>query len=245
MSTITLHASAVFHVRDGYTGMALKPGGLRYLLDGQVCTPVTKNEGYLVLLNLSEGTHTLTIRGRGYREEQVEFTAGGGTQEMDITMKPGPGYPFRQTATRLTVTLTKKGAAVPNHRLWLAYAAGPEIKLAQPKTEAGDDAVRLFTKYPDAVAAPAAYLVEDGADSEIALLRALEGETGSFAAPLKKAHTRGKRLLPAQSYHTGEDGGFSAVFRAPCEVVIFDQDGGILAGADLKDGENVMEAKIK
>ncbi len=245
MSTIAFHASAVFHVRDGYTGASMKPGGLRYFLDGQPCSPVTKNEGYLVLLNLTPGTHTLTMICRGYLDEQVEFVTGEGTLELDVTMKPGPGYPFRQTVTRLTVALTEKGAPAPNHRLWLAYAVGPEIKLAQPKTEAGDTSARLFTKYPDFVSAPAAYLVDDGEESEIALLRALEGETGAFAAPLERAHARGKRLMPAQSYHTGADGCFSAVFRAPCQVVLFDPVQGILAGAELTDGDNRMEAKIK
>ncbi len=245
MSTITFHASAVFHVRDGYTGTAMKPGGFRYLLDGRPFVPVTKYEGYVVLLNLSPGPHSLTVICRGYLDEQVDFVANEGTLELEVTMKPGRGYRFLQTVTRLTVVLTEKGAPAPNHRLWMAYAAGPEIKLAQPKTEVGDTSARLFTKYPDIVSVPAAYLVEDGKVSEITLLRALEGETGTFAAPLERVHARGKRLLPAQSYHTGDDGCFSAVFRASCQVILFDAARGILAEAELKDGENRMEAELK
>ncbi len=245
MSVITFHASAVLHVRDGYTGAVLRPGGFRYLLDGRPYLPVTKYEGYIVLLDLTPGAHTLTIACRGYLDEQVEFTVDEGTLELEVTMKPGRGYRFSQTVTRLTAALTQKGAPVSHHRFWLAYAAGPEIKLAQPKTEAGDTSARLFTKYPDFVSAPAAYLVEDGEESEIILLRALEGETGTFAAPLTRAHARGKRLLPAQTYYTGEDGCFSAVFRAPCQVVLYDNAQGILADMELTDGENRMEAKLK
>lgn len=245
MSTFGFHASAVFHVRDGYTGAALKPVGFLYFVDGQPYRPVTKNEGYIVLLDLTPGEHSLTIRCRGYRDEQVEFTTSGGTLELDVTMKPGRGYPFRQTVTNLTVSVTEKGAPAAGRQIWLVYAAGPEIKLAQPKTEAGDTSVRLFTKNPDAVSAPAAYLVEDGADSEIVLLRTLEGETGTFAAPLSKGHARGKTLLPAQSYHTGDDGSFSAVFRGKCRVLLFDAAHGILAEGELTDGDNVLEAKLK
>lgn len=245
MNTIGFHVSAVLRVRDGYTGAIVMPGGIRCVLDGRPCVPVTKKEGYLVLLDLLPGGHTLTLKYRGYRDEVVDFTTDSGTLELDVTMKPGPGYPFRQTVTRLTVAVARGGTPSANRQFWLAYATGPEIKLAQTKVGAGESEARLFTKYPDAVASPASYLVEDGGNSEIVLLRAIEQESGDFGSPFRFDHSRGKRLLPAQSYHTGANGLFTAVFRAPCHVAVFDAEHGILAETDLKDGDNEIAANIK
>lgn len=231
---IRVHASAVCLVRDGYTGKALNPSALLCAVDGVPCRPVGKEGGYLVLTNLSHGLHRLSLRCRGYQEEWVEFEADGGTSQLEITMKPGPAYPFRQTVTRLTLTLRGENAPAAGRTVWLA-AAGPELKLAQTKAKAGERRPRLYCK---GTAAPGVYLLEDGADSEIVSLQSMEGETGLLDKPLQKDHSRGKRFLPAQRYHTGEDGIISAVFRAPCAVQIYAEGAGLIGGAELSEGEN-------
>ena len=83
---ISMHASAVCRVVDGYTGKPLEGSALSCTLDGVFCRPVAKQGGYLVLLNLSPGRHRLALCCRGYQEEWVEFQADGGTRELDITM---------------------------------------------------------------------------------------------------------------------------------------------------------------
>ena len=85
---ITIHASAVCRVRDGFTGRGMESAGLLCTLDGISCRPVWKPGGYLVLTNLPHGPHRLRLRGRGYQEEWVELDVDGGTRELDITMKP-------------------------------------------------------------------------------------------------------------------------------------------------------------
>ena len=70
------------------------------------------------------------------------------------------------------------------------------------------------------------------------VLRALEGETGTLAAPLLRSHGRGKLLLPAQSYHTDGTGRLSAVFREPCTVEVCTQEGAPLGSLELQEGEN-------
>lgn len=240
--SVSVHADAVILARDSYTGDILAPSGLKCALDGRPCGPVLKKEGYLVLADLSPGPHRLTLSRRGYADEQVKFKAGDGTAELNVTMKPS--YPFPPGATTLRVTVTGNGRAVVGKRLWLALAAEPEIKLAQSSAAPGDTRARLYTKRPGAVTAPATYLIEDGPDSELVTLRELDGETGDFAAPLEKAHLRGRRLLPAQSYRTGPDGVFTAVLRAPCEVLIFDDRQKLLATGALMDGENRMAVTV-
>lgn len=57
--------SAVFLVRDGFTGRALQSGAeVRCRLDGAPCAPLWKAGGYLALCDLPEGEHTLTIERR-------------------------------------------------------------------------------------------------------------------------------------------------------------------------------------
>ena len=114
---ITIHASAVCHVRDGYTGRAMEPSSLLCALDGMPVRPLGKPGGYLVLLNLSHGDHRLSLRCHGYQEEWVDFRVGSGTRELEITMKPGAGYPFRGEITRLDLTVTRDGAPDAHRQL--------------------------------------------------------------------------------------------------------------------------------
>lgn len=237
---ISIHASAVCRVRDGYTGREMRPSSLVCAVDGVPCRPVGKEGGYLVLVNLSHGPHCLSLRCRGYQEEWVEFQADGGTRELDITMKPGVGYPFGGAVTRLMLTVREKKVPAAGRMVWLA-SAGPELKIAQANVEAGERDMRLYCK---GAAVPGAYLVEDGKNSEIVILRALEGETGHLAAPLKSGHSRSKRLLPVQRYHTGEDGMLTAVFRAPGAVQVYDEDKGLAGCIELAEGENELTVKL-
>ena len=84
------------------------------------------------------------------------------------------------------------------------------------------------------------YLIADGADSEIVLLRGLEGETATLAAPLRKGHSRSRPLLPAQHYRADADGRLSAVFQTACTVEVFAEEGGLLASLTLSPGENAQ-----
>ena len=179
---ITIHASAVCHVRDSYTGRAMEPSSLLCALDGMPVRPLGKPGGYLVLLNLSHGDHRLSLRCHGYQEEWVDFRVGSGTRELEITMKPGAGYSFRGEITRLDLTVTRDGAPDAHRQLWLAAPAQFELKVAQTKAEAGADQFRLYCKGPEAAVPAGPYLIADGADSEIVLLRGLEGETATLAA---------------------------------------------------------------
>lgn len=235
---ITLHVSAVCRVRDGYTGKALDASALLCTLDGLPCRPVGKPDGCLVLVNLTPGVHRLSLRSRGYQEEWVELTAGRDTQEVDITMKPGEDYPFRQTVTRLELTVTRGGTPAAGEQLWLAVPGPAQLKVAQTRAEAGERELRLYCKGPASAVTPGAYLIADGADSEIVGLRALEEEMGTLAAPLARSHGRGRLLLPAQRYHAGPDGRLTAVFPGPCSVEVCVPGSGLAASLTLEEGDN-------
>ncbi len=242
---ISFRVGGVFRVRDAFTGLPVVPSKVLCTLDGRPCRPVGKREGYLVLTDLPAGPHRLVLRCRGYREETVDFTAGERAPELDVTLKPGVGYPFRRPPARLTVTLRRDGAPAAGTLFWLATAAGPEIKLAQSDAETGAESLRLFCKVPDAVSVPAPLLLEDGADSELVVLRDLQGETGWLERPLLRPHGRGRRLLPAQRYRADDAGAVTALLRDPCEVLAFQEDRGLLGRAELDQGGNTLELTLK
>ena len=101
---IRIHVSAVCRVRDGFTGKILEGSRLQCDLDGARCRPTAKPGGYLVLTDLPAGPHRLSLRCPGYQEGWVEFSAGRDTQELDVTMKPGRGYPLQRDMIRLPVS---------------------------------------------------------------------------------------------------------------------------------------------
>lgn len=235
---ITFHASAVCRVRDSYTGRPLEGAGLLCTLDGLPVRPLSKPGGILVLLNLEPGQHRLTVRSGGYQEEWVDISAGTGTAELEITLKPGAGYPFLGEITRLGLTVLEGGAPAAGRQLWLAAPAGPELKVAQAKAEAGCEQFRLYCKGAADAVPTGAYLIADGENSEIVTLRSLEGDMATLAAPLLRTHSRSRVLLPAQRYHTGPDGQLSAVMQAACTVAVYDEETGKLSTLVLEPGEN-------
>ena len=235
---INIHVSAVYRVRDGFTGQAMEPSGLVCTLDGAPFRPIGKAGGYLVLVNLAAGPHRLSLRCHGYQEEWVEIRPGRGTQELDVTMKPGEDYPFRQEVTRLTLTLLEGGEPAAGQQLWLAAPGSAELKIAQTKVEKGCTNLRLFCKGAAVPAVPGTYLIADGKDSEIVLLRSLEGEIGELLEPLQHSHGRSRALLPAQQYHTGTDGVLRAAFPGPCTLEVCGGRGELLASLELIQGEN-------
>ena len=170
---IRIHVSAVCRVRDGFTGKILEGSRLQCDLDGARCRPTAKPGGHLVLTDLPAGPHRLSLLCPGYQEEWVEFSAGRDTQELDVTMKPGRGYPLQRDMIRLTLTVTEGGAPAAGRILWLAAPGQTELKIAQTKAEAGSASLRLFAKGAAAPAVPGTYLIADGKNSEIVLLRAL------------------------------------------------------------------------
>lgn len=237
---ISIHVNTVIRVRDGYTGQTMRTSTLACTLDGVFCRPVCKEGGYLILTNLTQGSHRLSLRCRGYQEEWVEFDADSGTHEFDVTMKPSEGYPFRQEVTRLTLTVLRGKTPASAQTIWLA-ALGPELKIAQTKVEAGETAMRIFCKRG---APPGAYLLEDDKNSEIVVLRGIEGEQATLAMPLKNSHSRSRQFLPAQCYHTGADGTLIAVFRTPCTAQVYAEDMGLVASIELTEGENHSTIKL-
>ena len=114
-------------VRDGFTGKILEGSHLQCDLDGARCRPTAKPGGYLVLTDLPAGPHRLSLRCPGYQEEWVEFSAGRDTQELDVTMKPGRGYPLQRDMIRLTLTVTEGGAPAAGRILWLAAPGQSEL----------------------------------------------------------------------------------------------------------------------
>lgn len=235
---ITLHASAVLHVRDGYTGSPLEGSGLLCTLDGAPIRPLAKAGGHLVLLDLPHGPHRLALRSTGYQEEWVDFQAGTGTLELEVTMKPGAGYPLLGDITRLELTVLDQGQPAQGLLLWLAAPAGFDLKIAQTRAEAGADRFRLYCKGPQAAVPAGAYLIADGEESEIVLLRGLEEEVGALAAPLLHTHRRSRPLLPAQRYHTDAQGRLTAVLPGACTLEVYHPDRGLLASLTLEQGEN-------
>ena len=241
---ISFRVSAVCTVRDGYTGRPLSPSALLCTMDGFPCHPVRKSEGYLVFSNLSPGPHRLSLRGAGYQEEWVDFTFQGSAVELDVTMKPGRGYAFRTAYTRLTLTVLRDGGPAAETLLWVAAPSVPEIKLAQTRAEAGSRTFRIFCKGSVRPRTPGAYLMADKDKSEILRLVSMDGEMGLLEDPLAFDHSRGRLLLPTQSYHTDGKGILQAVFTEPCTVELFSPEAGLLSPLTLAEGENTAEVTL-
>lgn len=240
-------ASAVFLLRDGFSGKTLTDGAAtRCLLDGRpLKRPIWKKDGYLVLTDLAPGEHILQLSRSGYQDELVPLQAADGkTVEDTISLKPGALYRFPRETVRVSLALRRGGAAAPGERIWIGVAPRTKIKLAQEKAEIGDAEAHLFcegnaSQFP----IPGHFLMADKSAPELVYLRSLRGETGEFVPPLECVHGRGTELIPMQSYCADETGTVCILLREPGTLKGF--SGGRVYEAELQSGEQNLEWKLE
>ena len=240
-------ASAVFLMRDGFTGMTLTDGSAtRCLLDGRpLRRPMWKRDGYLVLIDLTPGEHVLRILRNGYQEETVPLQVADGKMVEDtIALKPGAGYRFPSETVRVSLALRRSGAPAAGERIWLGISPRAKLKLAQEKAESGDAEAHLFCEGNAAqLPIPGHFLLADKDAPELAYLRSLRGETGEFAPPLAAAHGRSTELIPMQSYCADETGTVNVLLREPGTLKGF--YAGSVYEAELQSGNQNLEWKLE
>lgn len=228
---IAMHASLVCTVRDGFTGRALLPGQVRCGLDGMECKPLIKKDGYWIFTNLFPGPHCLTLLGKGYQTERVEFVADGGTERCHITMKPARDYPFGRTVTTLVV----EGPALTEDAfVWLAMTEAARV--AQSQVEAGTTQMRIFQPDKGVLVTPACYLLGQGDTWEIVDIRRQLGESVECSYPLRHTHLRSAVLRKAERYYADDNGMVQAMFPMPCAVELLCGDTHV--HLELAEGEN-------
>ena len=240
-------ASAVFLLRDGFTGTAFTGGAGAFVeLDGRpVSRPVWKREGYLVLLDLAPGEHSLLIRRAGYRDELVTFPAEEGkTMEDTISLKPGPGYRFPAETVRVTLRLSRGAKAAAGEQIWLGTPTRTKLRLAQEKARCGDREVHIFCEGNSAaLPIPGHFLLTDKKAPELVFLRSLRGETGQLAPPLGLDHGRGTEFVPVQVYMADAAGRVQVLLREPGTLLGF--SGGKVYELPLRVGEQESEWKLE
>lgn len=233
---IRMRVSAVFQVRDGFAGRIIEGSNLICVLDGTSIRPTAKPGGYLILTNLPVGEHQLLIRCAGYQDEYVEFTVEEtGFREIYVALKPGRQYLFRQSVIRLRLQLPEELRGKP---VWVSAPTAVECKVAQTKAEAGCGQFRIYCKgNPAILPIPGAFLIEDGENSEVVVLKSLSEELGTVEAPLCGDHGRSRRILPVQKYRCDEDGQIYAAFSMAGTAVVY-TDNGAPVSLELTEGEN-------
>ncbi len=233
---IRMQVSAVLQIRDGFTGRVVEGSNLLCTLDGAITRPMAKSGGYLVLTNLSVGDHQLLLRCAGYQDEYVDFTVEqSGFRELYVALKPGRQYLFRQNVTRLRLKVPEDQK---NSQIWISAPGAMECKVAQTKAEAGSTQFRIYCKGNTAVLpVPGTFLIEDGENSEVIILKSLAEETGTLESALCRDHGRSRRILPVQKYRCGEDAEIYAAFSGHGTAVVYTSSGAPVS-LELTEGEN-------
>jgi hypothetical protein len=195
-----------------------------------------KDEGYVVLINLPAGEHTVTFSRYSYQNEIYCLTVGNQLVFDVLTMKPAENYRMPPCACRVQLTGAKAG-----QKVWVAQKPATkleEIKLNQAAVEAGSKTMRLFTGGGAIVRAPEYRLLCDKDASELCIFSdRINEEEWQFYAPLTKPHKRGVFFYAAQSYTAKEDGTVDVVLPMEMEFVVF-YNGKLISG-EAKEGENV------
>lgn len=214
--------SAVFLLRDGFSGRALSSGAqVRCTLDGAPARPVWKNGGYLVFTDLSPGKHELAVGQTCYQPDRRVFTVQeDGVWEDTVELKPGDGYPLPAQAAVLELTVTE-GRAPSAQPVWLGMSGPVALKLARASGE--DAALRLFCRNAALLPVPGYFLIPEQAGGELVHIRAIREETGELDQPLLRGHPRGTELIPMQRYTPDGTGRLRALFPRAGTVWVYCQ----------------------
>lgn len=221
---IRRRVSVALLVRDGFTGLPLTSGAEMLCdLDQQMVRPVFKEGGYLVLTDLPNGVHTLTLRRRGFLPEVLTLTIRDGEfLEETVSLRPGPDYPFRTEPVRLRVSLESGSSPLREEDLWIGVTGPAQLKLAQNKDEPRGTRVRLFCKgNPSGLPVPGWFLLADKTGAELVHLRVLNGEAGELDVPMAHVHSRGIELIPMWRYRSDEKGEVHVLFRQEGTASLF------------------------
>ena len=215
--------SAVLLLRDGFSGRTVVPdSGVLCRLNGRAVRPVRKPEGYMILTDLEPGVHILSLRCRGYREEEISLTVPErGVTEHEVDLTPGDGYRF--PAGTACLHLTAPGAG--GETLWAALSGRLRLKLAQEKKQDEETGLRLFCSGdPGRLPVPGTFLAIDEKGPELIHLRSVRGETGELSVPVQREHPRGTELRPARSFRMDGEGKAELLFPRGGEVFLFCRD---------------------
>lgn len=227
--------SAALLLRDGFTRKPL-PGGcvVRCTVDDVRCAAVRKAGGYLVLMDLPAGAHTVKLQCASFREETLHLeTAEGSVAQMAIDLRPGRGYPFPPGTAFLDLAL-----GVADTELWAGMSGAVKLTVAQAK--AGEDELQLIVRGPrERLPLPGCFLLGDGKSPELVQLCELDSSGTSRAAqPLGAAHARGTELLPARRFVTDASGRAELSFPSEGKVLLC--CAGSFREAELKQGRQEL-----
>ena len=200
--------SAALLVRDGFTGVPLPPGAVLVLLmDGRRRSVVRKAGGWLILTDLPEGCHTLSLRCVGFCEEILTIeTRYGAVWQKAVDLRPGPGYRFPPGTSYLTVTVKTSAGPTEGVELWAGKSGLTRVTASQSK--AGQTELQLFCRGPmERLPVPGSFLFSGGSAPELVSLRELRSSgVGVLEEPLSADRKRGEELFPVRHFLTGGDG---------------------------------------
>ena len=230
--------SAALLLRDSFTGRPVSPAaGILCALDGRPIRPIRKTDGYLVLVDLEPGDHTLTLRVRPYQETAIPLTVPArGAAEAEVDLMPGAGYPFPKETAVLRVTVPDGAGEM----LWAAQAGRDLVKLGPSRKEDAPTALRLFCSgNPARLPVPGPFLALDEKGPEVVRLTALRDEMGELAEPFLNKHPRGTELRPARAFRLDGTGSAALLFPRGGEVFLFCRDR--LLRTELKPGDEDLQ----
>ena len=243
---IRRRVSTVIRLWDGFLGQAVEAKRAQCQIDGMMCHPICKPEGYLIWTDLAHGVHTLSVAVTGFQPQTLTFS----TSQSDfftgcMVLKPDRArYSVRGLVTQLDLCLQVDGKPLAQAAFWLCASTDPMMKIAQDIVTADSDTVRLFgSRGADALTLPMTFLLHESQYPELIVLCTWDGQNGRVKVPFAYDHRRGSALFAAQQYQTDMQGKACIWMREPGRVLIY-QNGRVNA-LTLTQGQNTCTIDVQ
>ena len=236
---IRIHVSSVLTIKDAFLGQELKRNEIYFVLDKYPCYPEQRPGGNYILTNLAPGSHSLTISGVNFEDENLEIIAtDNGFEEYIVNMRPNGSYRFGTRVRSVEFAFVEKASKMPlpGIEVCLTRPGMAEMKIAQDIVPEGAVEMRVYFRgNQNRLKLPAQFLISDGEGAEVCVLRDLENDIGRLGKPLRMAHMRGRTLTGCQVFRTDEKGVVKLYYSAlqPIEVLV--ESKGHFAKIDVDD----------
>ena len=239
--------SCALKLSDGITKQALTASSVRMYVDGMPIKFEYKQGGYFILIDLEEGTHTVTLQSHCYQTEVFTVCVDDSvimrpeSMVRYIVLNPSEKHP------RASSMPTVRGIAEGFDRIYLQRRVG-EMKIAEDDASEGKTEIRLFSPKSGAML-PSLYMINDrsAAKCEIVMLKGANGDMYMLDTPLRYAHPRSAEVVPLTGIGCGADGSF--YFMLPSDLTAANGDAetplAILAEKDGKLYRTEVTAKRK
>lgn len=212
-------------------------------VDGLLYRHEYKKNGYFIVSDLSEGTHTVNVCSFMFQTETLQINVD---YSPEITARQRVHYLMLNPSEKhpQAVRMLSVRGTLPGEEYVYILRQRGELKVAEDDAKAGNTQLRLFCGGVQPQL-PSVFRINDkkSENSELVTLTGCSENTYQLSEPLRSDHPRSSSVIPLIRVRCGNDGGF--FFVIPDDFRADNESGKICLTLITDSGGTIRKAHIE